>query len=273
MSSVALNHCQNVVLLSAGCGSRMGALTYHRPKSLLEVGDKTVLDYLLEAIIERTSGEIVVVTGFQAALVEQHLAKRYGDRVKTAHNPRYSEDVNILSVETGVAALARPELGYLIVETDLLLDETAWDKVFHTVKNQYSFWVCKDQYRADLTGGIVKVDISGRIQAVEYQPKYDESYDGWPKMVGLLWVGPSEVSADRRLRQDAILHSIKQYYLITWCQHLSQLPCRVLDLADSFAASFNNEIDYFAAVEHFLKLKLPDRRIAIQSTPHGVTNI
>lgn len=261
MPTVPPNNCQNVVLLSAGSGSRMGALTSMRPKSLLEVGNKTVLDYLLESIIERTAGEIVVVTGFQAALVEQHLAGRYGDRVKTVHNPRYAEDVNLLSVETGVAALTRPELGYLIVETDLLLDETAWNKIFLAVKSQYSYWICKGQYHRGLTGGIVKVDIDGNIQAVEYQPQYNEIYDGWAKMVGLLWVGPAQVMADRLFRQDAIMQSIKQYYLMPWRQHLPQLPCRVLDLANSFAASFNTEADFHVAAQRFLTLNAPDKQI------------
>lgn len=272
MPIVTPNNCQNVVLLSAGSGSRMGALTSLRPKSLLEIGNKRVLDYLLDEIINRTVGEIVVVTGFQAALVEQHLAERYGNRVKTVQNPRYAEDVNILSVEMGVATLANPELGYLIVETDLLLDGTAWDKVFLAARTPYSYWICQGQYHRGLTGGIVKADVNNNIQAVDYQPEYNAIYDGWAKMVGLLWVGPAQVAADRRLRQDAILQSVKQYYLMPWCRHLPQLPCHVLDLDDSFAVSFNTEADFHAAVQRFLRLNASDRLIATQSALQGVAS-
>lgn len=265
MPTITINNCQNVVLLSAGSGSRMGALTGQRPKSLLDVGNKTVLDWMLDAIISRTSGEIVVVTGFQPAAVAQHLAKRYGNRVKTVWNSQYADDVNILSVEIGVAALSKPELGYLIVETDLLLDTVAWDKVFLASKTLHSYWVCKDQYHKGLTGGIVRADINGNIQAVDYQPEYNKKYDGWQKMVGLLLVGPAEVQADRQLRREAISQTTKQYYLMPWRQQLQQLPCRVLDLADGFAASFNTEADFYAVVQTFLTLQTSDRFLATHS--------
>ncbi len=264
------NNSQNVVLLSAGSGSRMGPLTSQRPKSLLEVGNKTVLDWMLDAIIARTDGEIVVVTGFQAEAVEQHLAKRYGERVKTVRNPRYEDDVNILSVEIGVAALSQPELGYLIAETDLLLDVTAWDKLFLAAKTSDSYWVCKGQYHKGLTGGIVKADLNGNILAVEYQPDYKEYYNGWAKMVGLLLVGPREVHADRLFRQHAISQTTRQYYLVPWHQHLQQLPCRVLDLVDGFAASFNTEADFYAAMQTFLTFYASDRLLAKNSVFQGV---
>ena len=41
------------ILLSAGRGSRMHPLTEGIPKSLLPVGPKLALDWMLEAILER----------------------------------------------------------------------------------------------------------------------------------------------------------------------------------------------------------------------------
>lgn len=199
-----------VVLLSAGRGSRMLPLTEGIPKSLLPVGDRLVLDWLIEAVIARTSGEIVVVTGYGGEKVVTHLRERFGSRISTVENERYAEDVNILSVETGVSALRHPERGYLIVETDLLLDDSAWDQVFEAARRfpELSCWVCDGFYGPCLTGGIVHADRQGRIDAVEYQPLYSPDFDGWPKMVGLLLVGVQQVAADRRLRQAAIAQSI-----------------------------------------------------------------
>lgn len=45
-----------VILLSAGRGSRMQPLTEGIPKSLLPVGDRLVLDWLIEAVMQRTAG-------------------------------------------------------------------------------------------------------------------------------------------------------------------------------------------------------------------------
>lgn len=245
-----------VVLLSAGRGSRMLPLTEGIPKSLLPVGDRLVLDWLIEAVIARTSGEIVVVTGYGGEKVVTHLRERFGSRISTVENERYAEDVNILSVETGVSALRHPERGYLIVETDLLLDDSAWDQVFEAARRfpELSCWVCDGFYGPCLTGGIVHADRQGRIDAVEYQPLYSPDFDGWPKMVGLLLVGVQQVAADRRLRQAAIAQSIAQYYLMPWREGIASLPSRVLQLENAFARSFNTESDFLRARADFLAI-------------------
>ena len=242
--TVAADGPRAVVLLCAGRGTRMHPLTLDAPKCMLEVGDRKVIDHLLDAILARSDGEIVAVTGFGADAVRDHLASRYGDRVGTAHNPRYEEDVNILSVETGVAALRHPERGYIVVETDLLLDASAWDRVFAQAAGPDAFWLCRGRYAENLTGGIVHAGTDGWIDAVEYRPAYDAAYAGWPKMVGILGVGPGQVAADRETRRQAMAVSIAQYYLVPWRDHLPQLPCRVLQIDDCFAHSFNTVADY-----------------------------
>ena len=86
---------RGVVLLCAGRGTRMRPLTDVVPKCMLPAGDRLVIDHLLDAILARTAGEVVVVTGFAAGRVNGHLEAHYGARVSTAHNDRFDEDVNI----------------------------------------------------------------------------------------------------------------------------------------------------------------------------------
>lgn len=244
----------SIVLLSAGRGSRMGALTEGIPKSLVPLADGVVLDALLAHILPRTDGEVVVVSGYGAARLESYVAQKYGSRVRSVNNGRFDEDVNILSVETGVSALQHPENGYLIVETDLLLDSRAWDQIFAGMQeSSQSFWVCKGEYGPQLTGGIVHGDEQGQIDAIDYRPAHDTRFDGWAKMLGMLFVGAAQTAADRRLRAEAISDSIKQYYLVPWQKNLSELPCRVLALAECTAMSFNTVEDFEAARRAYLE--------------------
>ncbi len=242
-----------VVLLSAGRGTRMLPLTEGIPKSLLKVGNRLVLDWLIEPIIARSHGEVVVVTGYGAERVEDYLESHYGDRVVRARNERYEEDVNILSVQTGVDALQHPERGYLVVETDMLVEAAAWDRIFAaTTTDSASYWVCKGVYGPALTGGIVHALGGGTIDAIDYQPTYDSRFDGWPKMLGMMIVGPQQVAADRRLRREAISETVAQYYLMPWIRGLRELPCRVLQLDDELALTFNTKSDFKAASDAFV---------------------
>lgn len=232
----------------------MDPLTREIPKSLLRVGNLTVLDWILSAITARTWAEIVVVTGFAAPRVEAHVAGRYPCRVTCTRNDRYDEDLNILSVDVGVSALKYPERGYLIVETDLLIDESGWDLIFEKCRDSPgSYWICKDRYGSELTGGIVGTNADGRITQIRYEPEYEPEFDGFHKMLGMVSVGPGEVVADRRLRRARIARSIAQYYLSPWQDDIEALPSTVLDLGDCFARSFNTIADFQEASSQFVR--------------------
>jgi choline kinase len=88
------------VVLSAGQGSRLLPLTYDRPKCLLPVGSRSVLQWQLEALChQREIVEIVVVTGFKAEMVDAALAGMSGlsKPVRTLFNPFYKVADNLAS--------------------------------------------------------------------------------------------------------------------------------------------------------------------------------
>lgn len=244
------------IFLVAGQGSRMGALTAHYPKCLLPVGQLAVLDTLLPQALKTGEREIVLVTGYQAEAVQAWLNRFYPDAgITLVHNADYAQDVNILSVEKGVNALRFPERGYSIIETDILIDPRAWPQIHHAESSSTSFWLTHGRYSAGLTGGIVEVvDDALTIDRISYQPLYDEAFEGWFKMVGMLSVAPDEVAADRRLRRQALKQGCNQYYMAPWMAHRQALPCVALDISRRFARAFNTPADYQHAVDDYKKL-------------------
>lgn len=63
MSSAHKKLSHNINLLAADKGSRMGDITQGKGQRGLECCGKAMIDRMLEAIIARNEGEIVVVTG------------------------------------------------------------------------------------------------------------------------------------------------------------------------------------------------------------------
>ncbi|GAB5449383.1 nucleotidyltransferase family protein [Gymnodinialimonas sp.] len=62
------------LILAAGFGTRMGALTADRPKPLIDVAGQTLLDHALDAA--EGAGPITVNAHFHADQIAQHLAGR-----------------------------------------------------------------------------------------------------------------------------------------------------------------------------------------------------
>ena len=69
------------MVLAAGIGSRMRPLTDDRPKALVEVAGKAMIDHLLDRLVEAGVTTAVVNVHHFADLMEAHLAKRAFPRV------------------------------------------------------------------------------------------------------------------------------------------------------------------------------------------------
>lgn len=79
-----------VMIFAAGLGTRMGALTADRPKPLLPVAGRTLLDHALTIARAARPPRIVVNTHAHAAQIEAHLARTAPD-VLVSHEPERLE--------------------------------------------------------------------------------------------------------------------------------------------------------------------------------------
>jgi len=65
---------QALMLFAAGFGTRMGALTADRPKPLVEVAGRPLIDHALDLILPVVPGPIVANLHYRADQMEAHLA-------------------------------------------------------------------------------------------------------------------------------------------------------------------------------------------------------
>ena len=87
-----------VIILSAGQGTRLLPLTADRPKCLIPVQGKTVLEWQIDELHRSGIDDITVVVGYNAPMVEELLADRYGPgRVHTRCNADYASTDNLVS--------------------------------------------------------------------------------------------------------------------------------------------------------------------------------
>lgn len=91
---------EKAVILSAGKGSRLYPHTEDRPKCLLELSGRTLLEWQLDALYESGVREMTVVTGFHHDMVDAVIAQRGGGRgrVEALFNPFYQVADNLGSV-------------------------------------------------------------------------------------------------------------------------------------------------------------------------------
>lgn len=93
-----------VVILAAGRGTRMGALTEDRPKPMLEVGGKTLLERKFDALPEGID-EILIVVGYLAETIKNAYGDSYAGKKIT-----YVTQENIVGGTADALWQAKPHL-------------------------------------------------------------------------------------------------------------------------------------------------------------------
>jgi choline kinase len=94
------------VVIAAGRGARMGALTDTRPKCMLEVSGRPLIDHSIARLRGAGCGRIVVVTGYQAPVLHAHLASETD--VTCVRNPRAAQTNVLQSLITARPLLDGP---------------------------------------------------------------------------------------------------------------------------------------------------------------------
>ena len=103
-------HCG--IVLAAGRGSRLGELTDSKPKCLVELGGRPLLDWQIKAMRDAGVEEIRIVTGYRSELIEAR-------GVQVLHNPNWSRTSMVGSLMCALDRLPGP---FLVSYSDIVYD-------------------------------------------------------------------------------------------------------------------------------------------------------
>ena len=114
------------VILAAGMAKRLRPLTDTKPKCLLEVGGKTLLERTVSAMQQAGITEFVVVTGYRADQIREFLTTHLSpltSKVTFLHNADYEHNNNIFSLWMAMEVVRGKD--FLLMDSDILCDHAA----------------------------------------------------------------------------------------------------------------------------------------------------
>jgi len=109
------------VILSAGQGKRLLPFTESRPKCLLRLAGRTLLEWQVRALAANGITDVVVVTGFATDMVEAVLdqIRLPGVRIRARYNPFFAIADNIASCYVAFPEMDGP---FVLVNGDTLFE-------------------------------------------------------------------------------------------------------------------------------------------------------
>jgi choline kinase len=136
---------EKAIILSAGKGSRLLPLTADRPKCLIELNGRSLLEWQLDALAAAGIADTVVVTGFRDDLVDAVAERRQG--VRTLFNPFYHVADNLGSVWMARAEFDRDTL---LLNGDTLVSGPLLERVLGAGQGPVAVTIDeKEDYDAD----------------------------------------------------------------------------------------------------------------------------
>ena len=112
------------VILAAGMAKRLRPLTNNKPKCLLKVGERTLLERTVDAMCQAGITEFVVVTGYCADQIRDFLTTHYPQlTIHFLHNADYEHNNNIYSLWLSMQIVRGKE--FLLMDSDILCDPAA----------------------------------------------------------------------------------------------------------------------------------------------------
>lgn len=155
-----------VVLMAGGLGTRLHPLTEERPKPLLNVGGKPILETLLEGFADQGFKHVFFAVNYKADMIQSH----FGDGSRWGINLRYLVEETRMGTAGALSLLPGLPAGPMIVMNGDLLTQVNYDGMlrFHDEHRAAATMAVKE-YDMQVPYGVVRLD-GPEIRRIEEKP-------------------------------------------------------------------------------------------------------
>jgi dTDP-glucose pyrophosphorylase len=156
-----------VILMAGGLGTRLSPLTDDTPKPLLKVGDKPVLEAIIENFVAQGFSCFYISVNYKSDQIKNY----FGDGSKWGAKIRYLEEKRRLGTAGSLALIDEcPTSPFIVMNGDLVTKVNFQNLIdFHTEQNSKAT-MCVRDYDFQVPFGVVKAKHT-KIISIEEKPK------------------------------------------------------------------------------------------------------
>jgi len=141
------------IILAAGIGKRLLPLTKNKPKAMVKLLGKPILEYTLEALSRRKVSEIIIVVGYCKDNIIKYFGDNYrGVKIKYVENKDYETTNNIYSLKLGLKHITED---LILCEGDIVFDPKILDAIDEKSHKNLIF---AGKYEPCMSGTVITLD-------------------------------------------------------------------------------------------------------------------
>jgi len=156
-----------VLLMAGGLGRRLEPLTENCPKPLLKIGDKPLLETILESFAEQGFSHFYISVNYKAEMIKKY----FGDGSHWAVEIKFLQEGKALGTAGALGLLpTKPEEPLLLMNGDILTKMNYGKLLDFHHKNQAEATICVKEYTHQIPYGVVTIK-KNRLLKIEEKPQ------------------------------------------------------------------------------------------------------
>lgn len=126
------------VILAAGIGSRLTPITYEKPKCMVRVGGKPILDHQIHAYAVAGIKDVIIIAGYKIEMIKKYCEKIKEVNIKIIENKDYKTTNNMYSLYLAKEEIAGSD--FLLSNGDVICDKEIIKKAIDNEGKSLAFY-------------------------------------------------------------------------------------------------------------------------------------
>ncbi len=183
-----------IVIMCGGRGERLHPLTHHKPKPLLEVGRKPILESIIDGFIKQGFKTFYLCVNYKADLIKEY----FGDGSSKGARIRYIHEDVPMGTGGALKLLPSIDIPFIVTNADILAYNIEYGKIMeHHARAGELATICLGLHQRQIDYGVATVE-DGRLVALDEKP-----IESWQVSAGIYVLEPKALElAPDRLRWD-----------------------------------------------------------------------
>lgn len=158
-----------VVIMAGGKGTRLDPFTRILPKPLIPIGEKTILEIIIEKFTQYDLAEFYVSINHKAKII-----KSYFEEIQPAYQIKYLYEEKPLGTVGALKQIeGKTNKEILLTNCDIIIDADYADLIKHHKEKKNDITIVASVKNYNIPYGVCKITNGGELVEIKEKPEYD----------------------------------------------------------------------------------------------------
>lgn len=158
-----------VVIMAGGKGTRLDPFTKILPKPLIPIGDKSILEIIIEKFTDYQQSEFYISVNHKAKII-----KSYFDEIQPDYRLNYIDEEKPLGTVGALKMLeGKVSKNILLTNCDIIIETDYVDLVKHHIAEKNDITIVASLKHYNIPYGICEIENGGKLINIKEKPEYD----------------------------------------------------------------------------------------------------